>query len=415
MTAEFSPTSRPPVSDALISVVLPVYNESPVLAELCQRLRAALTDCRTTFEIIFVNDGSTDGSTTLLDRLARQFAEVRVVHLSRNFGQHPAIHAGLERARGDVVVVMNANLCDPPEAIGELLEAWQAGNDVVHADRAGQQSLWHRLSASGRSQNFGVIDARVVQLIVAAGKQDYDFPRLRCWVGFKQIDVAIEESRQDEERRRKSWWQRIRKTQQRIAAAPAVPLATFSWLGGIALLVFLAAGVHAMYCTTFGDAAIPRWTSALIAISFFTALNALSISTWGYYLVRIYDQSRARPSYLVDRTVNFAAAQLPEAEVSVAERLDDDAAAQPGALELEQLDPWEVDEGWDDAYRHLLDHAQGLLELGALVRSEADDLADRQCHNSISVTEIDEASAVAACSAADEPRVIKLSEKSPQR
>ena len=234
-------------------------------------------------------------------------------------------------------------------------------------------------------------------------------------MGFKQVEVPIEQNRHDEDRRRTSWWQRIRKTKQQIAAAPAVPLALFAWLGGVALLVFLAAGGHALYCKAFSDAALPRWTTELLAFSFFTALNALSISTLGYYLVRIYDQARARPSYLVDRTVNCAAEQIPDAEVSVAERLDDGAAAEPSALELEQLDPWEVDEGWDDAYRHLLDHAQGLLELGALVRSEADDLADRQCHNTISVADIDDASAVAAGTAADEPRVIKLSETSPQR
>ena len=149
MTAEFTPTSRPPISDALVSVVLPVYNELPFLVELCQRLRMTLTACRTTFEIIFVNDGSRDGSAALLDRLARQFEEVRVVHLSRNFGQQAAIHAGLKCARGDAVVIMDANLRDPPEAIGQMLACWQDGYDVVYARRVlRDRAAWKRALAA---------------------------------------------------------------------------------------------------------------------------------------------------------------------------------------------------------------------------------------------------------------------------
>ena len=184
MNDSFTPTTRPPVSDSLISVVVPLFNEADVLVELCQRLRAALAACRTTFEIIFVDDGSRDNTGELLDSLARQFEEVSAVHLSRNFGHQAAIHAGLSQARGDAVVLMDGDLQDPPEAIEKLLAAWQAGYDVAYAIRVGRKewlgkrmlfASFHRL-LSRISQtaipvdagNFGLIDARVVRHAVVA-------------------------------------------------------------------------------------------------------------------------------------------------------------------------------------------------------------------------------------------------------
>ena len=128
-------------------MVVPLYNEADVLVELCQRLRAALIECRTTFEIIFVDDGSRDKTAETLDTLAEQFEEVTAVHLSRNFGHQAAIHAGLTHARGDAVVLMDGDLQDPPEAIGKFLEAWQAGYDVAYAIRVDRKEwLGKRMS-----------------------------------------------------------------------------------------------------------------------------------------------------------------------------------------------------------------------------------------------------------------------------
>ncbi len=201
-------SSRPPVADSLISVVLPVYNESGILTELCQRLRAALTACRTTFELIFVDDGSQDGSAQALDTLARQFAEVRVVHLSRNFGHQAAVHAGLSHARGDAVVLMDSDLQDSPEAIGKFLDAWQAGYDVAYAVRVGRKEWFgkrmmfagfHRFLSSISNTlipvdagNFSLIDARVVRHLLTLDERDRYLPGLRSWVGFKQIGIPVD-------------------------------------------------------------------------------------------------------------------------------------------------------------------------------------------------------------------------------
>jgi polyisoprenyl-phosphate glycosyltransferase len=393
-------SSRPLVSDSLISVVLPVYNESGVLMEICQRVRAALIACRTTFEIIFVDDGSRDGSAEALDRLSQQFEEVRVVHLSRNFGHQAAIQAGLKHTHGDAVVLMDSDLQDTPEAIGKFLEAWQAGYDVAYAVRVSRQeglakralfAGFHRLLSSISNTpipvdagNFSLLDARVVRHLLALEERDRYLPGLRSWVGFRQIGIPVERGSRYDDHPRVSLRGLLRLAKTAIFSFSSLPLAMFSWLGWMALAVFLAVSGYSLYCRLFTDLAIPGWTSQLVTMSFFAALNALGISMLGEYVVRIYDQVRGRPLYVVDRTANFSGAENLAGEGSAA--IGDTVTGQPIAeqrqnraakLDLEHLDPLEIDEAWDGAYQHLLTQANDLLELGALAQAEADELARR--------------------------------------
>ncbi|HTQ40977.1 MAG TPA: glycosyltransferase family 2 protein [Pirellulales bacterium] len=403
MSEPLIPPTRPLVSDSLISVVLPVYNESAVLMEICQRLRAALTACRTTFEIIFVDDGSSDGGAEALDRLSRQFEEVRVVHLSRNFGHQAAIHAGLLHARGDAVVLMDSDLQDPPEAIGKFLEAWQSGYDVAYAVRIGRKEWlgkrvlfagFHRLLSSISSTpipvdagNFSLLDARVVRHLASLGECDRYLPGLRSWVGFTQIGIPVERGSRYDERPRVSLRGLLRLAKTAIFSFSSLPLAMFSWLGWMALAVFLAVSSYSLYCRLFTSLAIPGWTSQLVTMSFFAALNALGISMLGEYVVRIYDQVRGRPLYLVDRTVNFATDACAVNNSDAPQR----RAEQPkgvGALDLERLDPLEVNSEWDGAYQHLLAQANDLLELGALAQADAEELARRSGQAGAQVSEL---------------------------
>ncbi len=407
------PPNRPPVSDALISVVLPVYNESGVLVELCQRLRAALCACRTTYEIVFVNDGSNDPTAALLDQLTRQFDEVRVVHLSRNFGHQAAIQAGLTHARGDAVVLMDSDLQDPPEAIDKLLDAWQAGYDVAYAIRTGRKewfgkrlmfACFHRLLSSisrtpipVNAGNFGLIDARVARAILALGERDRYLPGLRSWVGFKQIGVPVERGSRYDARPRVSLRGLIRLARTAVYSFSSLPLAMFSWIGWMAFAMFLTVSGYSVYCRFFTALAVPGWTSQLVTISFFASLNALGISMLGEYVVRIYDQVRARPLYLVDRTVNIAA---EDSSVGPANQRTQN---RPDDLQLADLDPLDLAPHWDDAYQHLLDQANDLLELGELVRAEAAELAELSKRDEIARDE-DQA-----------PAVLKLADARPSR
>ncbi len=312
--------TRPPVNETLISVVLPIYNEADVIEQLHGRVHRAVIACGMGQEIIFVNDGSTDGSGQILDSLAERYRHVRVIHLARNFGHQAAIHAGLCNARGDAVVLMDSDLQDCPEAIGRLVAEWITGYDVVYALRCDRPeaawkrclfSVFHRLLSSVASTdipadagNFSIIDARVVREIVALGECDRYLPGLRSWVGFKQRGIEIRRDRRYDDRPRvalRGLW-RLAKTA--IFSFSSFPLTVFYVIGYSALALFLLLGGYALFCKAFTSLSVPGWTSNVLVASFFGAVNSLGICILGEYVIRIYDQVRGRPLYVVNQTRN---------------------------------------------------------------------------------------------------------------
>lgn len=312
--------TRPAIDQILISAVLPVYNEFGVLSELLERVRETITTTGARAEIIFVDDGSNDGSAAHLDTLAAECPQVRVIHLSRNFGHQAAVHAGLVHARGDIVLLMDSDMQDAPESLPRFLEQWQAGYDVVYAVRSHRhERLWKRflfaafhrtLAAIANTRipvdagNFSLIDARVVRQIVRLGERDRYLPGLRSWVGFKQIGIEVRRNARYDGRPRVSLRGLWRLAKTAIFSFSTFPLAVFSLIGYTALAVFAGLSMYSLFCRLFTDLAVPGWTSAVLIASFFGAVNALGISMLGEYVARIYDQVRGRPLYLVDRTVN---------------------------------------------------------------------------------------------------------------
>ncbi len=320
-----SPQDNQSASRRLLSVVLPVFNESLVLETLLDRVSesAALTGLR--YEIVFVNDGSTDSGGEVLDALAAQRANVRVVHLSRNFGHQAAVHAGLAHAQGDAVVLMDSDMQDAPEAIPQFVHEWQAGYDVVYAIRTQRKEApWKRLLFNGFHRflsrisggriptdagNFGLVDRRVAQRIVALGERDRYLPGLRSWVGFRQTGVQVARNSRYDGKPRVSLWGLFRLAKTAVFSFSTFPLSVFYFIGFAAAAVFLGLAGFSLWCRLFTQLAIPGWTSHILSASFFGALNALGICILGEYVVRIYDQVRGRPIYLVDRTVNFEPAE----------------------------------------------------------------------------------------------------------
>lgn len=314
--------SRPSLNEVLISAVLPVYNEAGGLPELFRRVRDAIADTGARQEIIFVDDGSFDGSAELLDNLAADHPQVRVIHLSRNFGHQAAVQAGLAHARGDVVLLMDSDMQDAPESLPRFLLQWQAGYDVVYAVRTNRpERLWKRtlfsvfhrtLAAISRTPipagagNFSLIDARVVDEIVRLGECDRYLPGLRSWVGFRQIGIEVRRAARYDGTPRVSLCGLWRLAKTAVFSFSTFPLFMFSVIGYMALGVFAAVGAYALICRLFTGLAIPGWTSTVLVASFFGALNALGISMLGEYVARIYDQVRGRPLYLIDRAVNLA-------------------------------------------------------------------------------------------------------------
>lgn len=311
---------RPKLTEITISAVLPVFNEAGAIVKLYRRVRAAIDACGARPEIIFIDDGSYDDSPALLDRLAAQDPQVRVIHLSRNFGHQAAVQAGLAYAAGDVVLLMDSDMQDSPEALSRFLQEWQAGYDVVYAVRAHRQERWwkrwlfaafHRLLALVADSpipidagNFSLMDARVVREIVRLGERDRYLPGLRSWVGFRQVGIEVRRDARYDGKPRVSLRGLIRLAKTAIFSFSSLPLAMFSLIGYLALAVFLGLSGFSLFCRLFTDLAIPGWTSMVLVGSFFGAVNALGISMLGAYVARIYDQVRARPIYVVDRSLN---------------------------------------------------------------------------------------------------------------
>ncbi len=354
--------SRPPLPDSLISVVLPVFNEAAALETLLARVRSSLLECGTNGEILFVDDGSTDGSGEILDRMAERSADVKVLHLSRNFGHQAAVQAGLSHARGDAVLLMDSDLQDAPEAFGQFLEQWQAGFDVVYAIRVARKegiakrflfAAFHRLLSSVSSVripadagNFSLLDGRVVQEICCLGERDRYLPGLRSWVGFRQIGVPVERNARYDDRPRVSLAGLTRLAKTAIFGFSSLPLAVFYTIGYMALSLFIGLSAAALYCRFVSGSAIPGWTSHILSASFFGALNALGISMLGEYVTRIYDQVRARPLFVIDRKVNFERRMEPTLTLN-------------------------ADPAWDETYSDLLRESEDLLGLADAMKEDS--------------------------------------------
>ena len=338
---------RPPCEKTLVSVVLPVYNEAKALPVLTARIAGVLNAFPMKYEIIFVNDGSRDDSARVLDQLAAASERVRVVHLSRNFGHQAAVQAGLSHARGDAVVLMDSDMQDAPEAIPRFLAEWHAGYDVVYAVRTQRKEnflkrflfgAFHRLMSTVASVPipadagiFGLVDRRVAQQIVALGESDRYFPGLRSWVGLRQTGIVVERNARYDRQPRVSMMGLFRLAKTAMFSFSSFPLTVFHVIGVLATAVFVGLSVFSVFCKVFTDWAIPGWTSYMLTGSFFGALNALGISILGEYVIRIYDQVRGRPQYIVDRTINFAE------ELQADERSDDTMDDTPYVELMEQV------------------------------------------------------------------------------
>jgi polyisoprenyl-phosphate glycosyltransferase len=307
---------------SLITVVLPLLNEVAILPSLIQDLRSMLDDSGQSWSILFVNDGSTDGSSELLDELASSDDRIHVLHMSRNFGHAAAIRAGLDHAQGDVVILMDSDGQDDPKAIPEFLNHWSKGFQVVYAVRfARKESWWKRALFSSfyhllaRVSNipiprdagsFCLLDRRVVDQLRLLPESDRYLPGLRSWVGFRQKSVPVERLARHDLNPRVRLRGLVSLAKTALFGFSRVPLHAFYWLAILSAVVCMASIGYATYHRLFTGLAIPGWASITSVSAFFGAINALGIAILGEYVARIYDQVRGRPSYIVARSKNIA-------------------------------------------------------------------------------------------------------------
>lgn len=307
-------------SDSTLSVVAPVFNEAGIVEPFIEEVRGALQqlDFPGRFEIVVVDDGSSDGTGKKLDELAERYpGEITVIHLARNFGQAPAVRAGLDHAQGDAVILMDADMQDDPAAFGAFLEKWKEGFDVVYAVRASRQDrgvvrllswFFYRLLAwmanidlPTDAGTFALMDRRVVESLRSLPERNQYIPGLRAWVGFRQTGVPVaRRARYDRKTRvgvRGLWTLAM----NAIFSFSYVPMFVFRIAGVLSLMLAALLVLYALWAKLLTDAAVVAWASQLTAISFFSGINLFGIGVLGEYIARIYDEVKGRPLYIVSR------------------------------------------------------------------------------------------------------------------
>jgi polyisoprenyl-phosphate glycosyltransferase len=304
----------------VMSIILPVHNEAEVISTTYQRICASFDDLnqeRLSLEIVFVNDGSTDGSAEILDGLAATDSRVRVVHLARNFGHQAAVSAGLTTARGDAVVVMDADLQDPPEILGSFLAKWREGFQVVFAvrrkrkenaiKRLGYWTFYRLLNAISEisipldSGDFCLLDRSAVDLLNSLPERQRFVRGLRTWIGLKQIGLEYERDARFAGQPSYTAAKLIRLAVDGLVSFSNVPLKLVTRLGLFSLLASGLMSIWVLYAYIYDDRTLRGWTSTAALILFTSAVQMISLGIIGEYLSRIFVEVKGRPTFLIAR------------------------------------------------------------------------------------------------------------------
>ncbi len=305
-----------------LSVIVPVYNEQDNLDYLFQRLLAVLDQIATPYEVICINDGSKDDTLKRLLDYHCQYPAIKIVNLSRNFGKEIALSAGLDYTNGAAVIIIDADLQDPPELIHELLPKWREGYDVVYATRRSRagESWLKRSTAFGFYQvlnlisdvviphntgDFRLLDRRVVEALRQIPERNRFMKGLFSWVGYKQTAVVFD--RPPRHRGSSSWnyWKLWNFALEGFTSFSFMPLKIWSYLGlAIAIPAFFYASYLILRTMILGID-VPGYASLMVAILFFGGIQLISLGVIGEYLGRIYQEVKGRPLYFVRDVYGF--------------------------------------------------------------------------------------------------------------
>ncbi len=321
------------MTEPTYSFVIPLFNEGGVLDELYRRLGAVADSLDGPAEFVLVDDGSTDRTREMVEELRAGDERVKLLVLSRNFGHQLAITAGLDFAVGDAVVIMDGDLQDPPELVGEMAQRWREGYDVVYAVRSarpgetrfkrGTANLFYRLFARLTNVNmpvdagdFRLVDRRVAGIVANMREPDRYLRGLFAWVGFKQTSVSYEREARAAGESKYSLTRMLRFAADGLLSFSTVPLRVTLASGFVIAALAFAAGIAAILLKIFGAFTTPGWASLIVVLSFFSGVQLIVLGTIGLYVGRIYAQGKERPLYLVDRAVGFGQSPASSGVVS---------------------------------------------------------------------------------------------------
>lgn len=316
-----APVEPGPARRSLISYVLPVYNEQDGIAAFHSELTAALAERPDLdFELVYVNDGSSDGSLAILKGLAESDARVRVVDFARNFGHQIAITAGLDVAEGDAVIVMDTDLQDPPRVSLELVDAWREGADIVHARRRSRQDkafkratahLYYRILRSSTdvdipldTGDFRLLDRKVADELRKYRERSRFVRGIVASMGYSQTEVAFDRDERFAGETKYPLRKMARLAVDGMTSFSTTPLKMITRLGFVVLVLSLLGILYALAMKFFRpDITVSGWTMLMVVVLFLGGTQMLSLGVIGAYIGRIYSEAQGRPLYLVREVI----------------------------------------------------------------------------------------------------------------
>lgn len=307
-----------------ISVVIPMYNEEEVVMTSYLKIKKILEELKQyDYEILFIDDGSKDGTLNLLEEIAHENKKIKILSFSRNFGHQVAVTAGIRYVTGDAVIIMDADLQDPPELLPEMVALWEEGNEVIYGQRKlrkGESAFklltakmfYHTLNVLSDVEipkdtgDFRLVDRKVIDVINLMPEHNKFLRGLFSWVGFKQKAYLYERQERKAGKTKYPFRKMWKLASDGIISFSTKPLKIVGGLGFIAIILSIGILMYSLVSYAFHlNHLTPGWTSIMVAITLFSGVQLLSIWIISEYIARIYDETRNRPEYIIDKKINI--------------------------------------------------------------------------------------------------------------
>lgn len=338
----------------LISIVIPLFNEEENVRALYSELQRVTAEAFIDVELIFVDDGSTDGSAAAVRELHDRDPRVKLISFSRNFGKQTGIYAGLEAATGDAVIVMDADLQHPPGVVPQLVASWKEGHEVVFAvQERNEGASWLGRWCSGvfsrifatfvqlprqpHASDFLIMDRAVVNEVVRVRERNRFFRYLVAWVGFRQTRIPYVASRRHAGRTKFARRKLLSLAVDAITSFSSAPLRLCTYTGFLVAFACVPYTLWAVYVRLFTDDYIPGWPALIVAVLFLGSVQLIALGILGEYIGRIYDEVKGRPIYITREQLGFDLPGSPVDQppklrtVQLAAAPEEDANSQEGA------------------------------------------------------------------------------------